>query len=224
MAYSQPFVRVSFGGTLAGGMDIWSCSFHLGSADDERSAELVLADVLTVSDEITDAIKTLVSATETNVPSDVKLTDTKFAGFNTTGAQVGESVTVVSLAQGATGGPYIPQASVVVGLVNTDRAKDPGRYNRFYLPTSQYAFGQFRMSTTEQSAYLGAAQDFVQSLIDIGATVSPSVIVPIVASSKAVAGSSSAVDAVRVGKTIDTQRRRRNSIPEEYTMLPVSYA
>lgn len=111
--------------------------------------------------------------------------------------------------QGTTG-PMPLQVALACSLV-TARPDATGK-GRFFLPwPDKYALaGDFRLSTSQQTAIMGQVRTFLNSAVtSVGAPL-------VVASSK---GYLSNVTAVRLGRLPDTQRSRRARAVEGYASL-----
>lgn len=101
---------------------------------------------------------------------------------------------------------YPLQTACVVSLV-TPRAGASGK-GRCFLPFTSHALSSdYRLTTTNQGAIAAQFKAFLDS-IAAGFTTRP-----VVASSK---GFRSPVTAIRVGRTLDTQRSRRTDLLEGY--------
>lgn len=221
MAYTRPFIRATFGGTTASGGDIWSCNFSIA---DYGTTPTAFPDFFeTVSDRIEDlalAVSNYISDVATKVPDDVTLGYLKLAPIGTDGKYLFAATEYEISDYGSQAGPYVPQASMVNTLVS-DKWKDPGKYNRFYLPFGTAAGGVWCMNDVEQQSYVSALRVFILALNTVleGAAEDGPGLVSVV--SDTALGYISPVMSVRVGRIIDTQRRRRNQLSELYRTLEV---
>lgn len=213
MSYEKPYIKVTFGGTLADGQDIWSCGFHVANySTGTPSSTLALfednkADLATcISDFYNDE--------RSRTPRGAQMEWVKFALIDTDGKYLDEPILVEESSEGSLGSPYVPQVSCVISMVS-GKFRDPGKYSRFYLPTISPAgtFG-YKMSDTEAAGVMNSAKDFLVEFNSILDTADPLQTLLVSAVSSSGSGIQSPITKVRVGEVLDTQRRRRNSIPE----------
>lgn len=217
MAYAYPFIKFSWGGTLADGLEIWSCGLSM-VIDPLPGSPFPQWDTFKSNfASYVSAVETFITTADANVPTGVQLGWVKGALIDTDGTYMDEPVESPATASGTQSGGYLPQGALVYTLVSA-RWKDPGRYNRFYLPTAApTGTTAWRLSEIEAQDAADAGAAFIDSLNLIGGTGFPVVSVL----SPAGSGWSYAVEEVRVGRIIDTQRRRRNAIAEDYHTSPV---
>lgn len=216
MAYVRPFIRLSFGGTLADQNEIWSCNVHLVDATPVSDPEAWFLGLNSFITEYGDEVSSFVSNPNALVPSGVNLGWVKMALIGTDGKYMLEPIEEQRNTNGANAFSYLPQGALVNTLMS-DVWKDPGRYNRFYLPcTLTGAAGAYQLSGTQQNNYADALRDFVEGLnaVDTSGVGTDNTVVGVVSNTRS--GSTRGVIGVRVGRVIDTQRRRRNSLTEAY--------
>ena len=110
-----------------------------------------------------------------------------------------------------------PQAAVVISLrTNTPGARGRGR---LFWPTPAAAVDtNFRIASTLQTAMLTDAKTWFQAIEGILASNFPSIGFNLAVRSKANAATPHVVR-LQVGNVIDTQRRRRDALPESYASL-----
>ena len=113
---------------------------------------------------------------------------------------------------------YPTQSAVAVSL-GTERAGPSGK-GRCFLPAPAIALGSsdFRLPTTNVDTLAQAMADFVVSCSGALATINTSPALVSVVSSK---GFVSPVTKVRVGRVLDTQRRRRGDMVEDYREVAI---
>lgn len=221
MAYLNEFIRVTFGGTLAGDNEIWSCNFHLVQRGGIRPVLEWWSDSTDKIADLGDLLEGYVSSPETLVPNGVALKWVKMALIGTNGEYLTEAVDMPLNAYGSITNSYLPQASIVNSLVSS-KWKDPGRYNRFYLPTASLSgSGQYQLSSGETNAYVGRLKTFIEA---VNTTMSDLIaveytLVGVVSGTRE--GSDLPVSDVRIGRVVDTQRRRRNSLSEAYSTAEI---
>lgn len=109
----------------------------------------------------------------------------------------------------------IPQVTCCVSL-STSKSRGAGSKGRFYPPpTGMQPLTDGRISVDNATAFAGLAKTFLTAVNNSGlGTVS--------VLSTVGDGSALPASGVRVGRVLDTQRRRRNSLTEEYVSVPLS--
>lgn len=137
----------------------------------------------------------------------------------------GQTVAFYSEAQPPIDGTLTPgpaQTAMVVSLL-TDLQRGRASRGRFYVPCGAFGVdsGTGRVSTPVVNDAADAAQDFLDSLNNMpGLDVNnPRVVI---ASNLGNPGPANNVTAIAIGNVLDTQRRRRNQLPETYTERPVT--
>lgn len=212
MAYVHPHVKLSFGGTLADGLEIWSCGLALQFISSPGGELATFNSWQSDFPAYVTAIEDFVSRADSKVPTGVQLTWVKAALIDTDGTYMTEPIEAPATASGGESGGYLPQGALVYTLVSS-RWKDPGRYNRFYLPTAAPTGATgWRLLENEAEDAAASAKLFIETLNTISTTTDT--IVSVV--SPVGTGWGLTVQEVRVGRLIDTQRRRRNAIQEDY--------
>lgn len=219
MPYAENFTTLTMNGTLADGDEIWSAGLHIrGQATFEGEWFTFFS---TRANELRDICEAYISDVATNVPAGAKLTSIKLSRRGTDGKYMNAPIEVQADAQGAITNSYAPQNSMVNTLVSS-RWKDPGRYNRFYLP---FAFGSisgdYELDSVRQAAYVGALATFIGEINDVLEEEGPGASAAVAVLSNSATGTPSLVEEVRIGKVVDTQRRRRNKLNESYMSEPV---
>lgn len=222
MAYGNEFIRITFGGSTAGNNEIWTCGLAIQQFGDILAPLDWFAANATVGDDYAQAVKTFFEYTDTRIPADVKLEWLKMALIGLDGKYMTEAEVFPITSGGQINGPYSPQDACVITL-SDNKFRDPGKYNRFYLPTAGPAgVNEWRFTNGEQLGIATRAAALIGDFNDIGdlyhatnqsrvCVVSPTVFWP-----------TPQVTEVRVGAIVDTQRRRRNKLSEDYVTLPVS--
>lgn len=216
MAYPESFMSVTMNGTIASGNEIWSAGFHVINLSTEPDYNTWRTQVEGFAEEVADRLASMYSNAATLAPYDAPMTSVKFAYLGTDGKYKGEAIEVPVTARGANNTGYLPQGTLVTTL-DSGKFKDPGKYNRFYLPILPGDLaGQWRLTSGQQTAYANNVKSALVDINDIieNAPGSPAWIVGVVSASGT--GYASGVVAVRVGAIVDTQRRRRNKLPEAY--------
>lgn len=215
MAYPYDFIKFTFGGQLAGNNEIWTCGFHIGNSNTDVTAGQFLA----FEDELV-ALSALVRAyivdAAMRIPSGASVQWIKLALIGKDGKYVREPLEYIlpSAGVGASTSGYVPQASTVVTLVSA-KFKDPGKYNRFYLPAAApNSTGAYRLTAAQIAAMSARSAEFLADVNDIAFAIDPQLSVEVVSQNVNMYYSAYAA---RVGDVLDTQRRRRNKIAENYS-------
>ena len=218
MAYAYPYIKFSWGGTLADGLEIWSCGLSLFIGSDPGQVFSQWNTFKSNFSGYVSAVEAFITEPDANVPTGVQLGWVKGALIDTDGTYMDEPIESPATASGTQTGGYLPQGALVYTLVS-DRWKDPGRYNRFYLPTAAPTGATaWRLSENNAQDAADAGAVFINALNAVSGNPLPSVDVL----SPAGSGWTHVVEEVRVGRLIDTQRRRRNAISEDYQTAPVA--
>lgn len=216
MAYTRGFAKLTFGGAIAGGNDIWSCGLSFGGIGNEVAEDSNFALLAAAISDIGDEVQTFIGYTETLVPTGAKLDSIKLAHIGVDGHYLEEAVEIPWVSQGSSNASYVPQNTIVNGLVS-NKWKDPGKNNRFYLPSiPPPTTGAYQLSELEAEGYVSRLASFIEALNDIGVATTGLGGAHVAVVSNSGEGYESSVVEVRVGRVIDTQRRRRNKLDEDY--------
>lgn len=209
MPYPRAHSLLTFFGDGYSGVEIWNTTLRLDSTTRptiEQLEDVALAFQAWWND------GTLAS------PSSRRFLGVKWAPQTTAGRYPdGEDAVEFLLAEpdpGSTGGGY-PQIAIVISL-RTARSRGFASNGRMYLPSAlepSVASGQIQQTAADTLALTSAT--FIAAVADVGIGV-PAVM------SSAGAGRIEQVTGVRIGRVMDTQRRRRNALDEAYTaVVPV---
>lgn len=224
MAFPTNYVKMTWGGTLAAGQDIWSCGLYLdaglGIIDPIDEAQWAAIGELLPT--YAAAVRQLHTDSDTRIPSGARLEWLKLAYLDVDGSYKAEAQEYIypSPVGGGGGTAYIPQVACVVTLVS-EKYKDPGKYNRFYLPAANTSTaGVYKMTAAETAGVAASAAAFIEALEQVYSGETDGVswagsISPVVASKSY--NQIMPVVSLRVGDVLDTQRRRRNKVYENYT-------
>lgn len=230
--YKHSFIKMTLNGSLADGQDIFNCGINLAVNNDTPETEadllnerLFKAYVKNRQEEIKTSTQEFWTDPNMEVPTGVKLEYIKFSLVGKDGKVSTEPaiIDLGSVSGGKSTSAYVPQISSVITL-QSDKWRDPGKYNRFYLPiAAPNGSGQWKISGTQEKAkttatYLKTLKATVTDM-DITNTIVPAA----VSSSNKIEGNFLPITTVKVGNLYDTQRRRRNAISEQYLSAPVNY-
>lgn len=228
--YDRKHVLLTWGGPLPGGEE-WSCGIRLASgvSEDELApiplgiSDQFLADLMV---SYVPAVKTFHSSAATKILSACQLTHIKAAAIGRDGkylpGQVAMVESVFAPVSGGWGGSNVPNQCTLAVTTTTALTRGPAKMGRFYLPLPGQAIGvDGLISAADASNVAGAARTFIEAISDIPGVdiiTSPGASVM----SKVGNGASNRITGVKVGRVIDTQRRRRRSLVEGYSSVAVN--
>ena len=221
MPYPFSFTSLTLNGTLADGNEIFSAGLHLASVVNMVPDAEWNSLYTPISESIATRCEAFFSAVATCVPTGASLTSIKLARIGTDGKYLGEPIEVPTTASGGVNSSYAPQNAIVNTLVS-DKFKDPGKYNRFYLPfANRDPLEEYQLTSLHQNEYAAELADFVGDLnVILADGLTPYYEAVSVVSASGAGNFAPAVE-VRIGRVIDTQRRRRNKLPESYVSVAV---
>lgn len=215
MAYPYSFWKITFGGELAGSDEIWSCGFHVAAGTSDVDLALQPQAGSAEMTAIWTAIESFYTKAYSRAPRVMRLNWLKVATIGTDGRYMGpptEHISEVPIA-GNSDKAFIPSTAVVYTLA-ANKFKDPGKYSRFYLPTVPP--NGVDAYTEDTGMSLNRAETATALIREINAVfVDLNTAYKVRAVSERV-NSYMAITRVRVGNVIDTQRRRRNRLYEQY--------
>ena len=230
MVYDVSHLRLTFGGPLFLS-ETWSCGLRIASVEGAATGPLPQADAVQFCldriTEVTDKVIAYWVALSNATNPAAKLTWVKLNPIQTSGLQYPDTDTVVQTFAPPTAGSVqtqFPQIALAVSLM-TGLARGRAHTGRFYLPAggSIGVDGSGNISTLLALAVADATSDFINALNDWSG-VDPLWGANVHVMSNLDTGRRRKVTSVRVGRTIDTQRRRRSSIPELYEASSVTIA
>lgn len=217
--YPKPFLRITFGGTIYGEQDIWSCGINFAKRSEgenpyppewfDRAQE--------VSDEIDVNVSNWFTDTDMYISQHASLTWVKAAWIGTDGLYLADAG-VTDIGPGVLGSANsspAPQLSTAITF-ETTRRRAPGKHGRIFPPMNIPAITENgHVASYAADAMAVRTAEFltdIQRSLDV---VYNDSLVPIVASQKT--DDHQEIIYVKVGDVIDTQRTRRNAFNEKYT-------
>lgn len=207
--FDSSHVYVQWGGGLPGA-ETWSCGFRMWKAG--GSAE---ADAASMLVGIGAALVAFHSAAVTNISSHCTLSFVKVNTIGTDGKYVGDGTTEATYADvpgGAVSSYVMPNQTALAISTITGFSRGVAHRGRFYLPLPQIDLGaDGRMPTTKASQIRDSALTMRTAVNSAGAGH-----VMTVMSRKAGAPGHRAITGFEVGTVLDTQRRRRRSLLENF--------
>lgn len=219
--YTGNLIKVSLLGKLGNTDEEFSTAFHIGRPFGSVNGTDWEAMGETLAEQIAALAVSLWSNSTTRIPQGWILTTVKFAYINEQGVYNVDPIEVeVPETPGASILGYAPQLALVATSVSAQR-KDPGKYNRMYFPTTvPDLYGGIYLDAGQQQAFADAVANFfseVNAAIEVAGVTG---LLAVVASSKGT-GSTLPIINVRAGRVLDTQRRRRNKLTENYVTSEV---
>lgn len=222
MAYSNSFLKVTWNFSIASTDEIAQTSLNFSSETSYAAA--VARDAIddTTGQALITAMGTLMGNVQLQWASYSRLTGIRVAAVGMSGAELGEAVEIdrttpiVGLENN-----ILPQATIVVSL-RSSSSSGSGNRGRMYLPhvkfplmtASPYAAG------TSTAGLVSAAATFINSCeTAINFVTDDTCFAAIM--SQVGSGTHKQITEVRVGNVVDTQRRRRNQLPETYATAAV---
>lgn len=213
MPYPAGLTKLVAGGTLFGPAgDEWATTLHLANVVGNDANPPITA--------VRDAFEAWFTSANARISQSAALTyvkanrigpDGKYLANTTNEAPVGG----VGGRTGAATGLSFPQISVVVSLL-TDVARGYASRGRFYPPMSAVSLTSEGHISPGQCTEMASAATSLMTALTTGPLAGWKVVV----ASKA-GGNARLVNAVAVGDVVDNQRRRRQSLVETYTTVPV---
>lgn len=207
--FDSTHIYVQWGGKLPGG-EQWSCGFRMWKAAGSTPAD---ATALLVP--ISAAIATYHQGNTTLISGAAKLSYVKVNAIGTDGKYIGQGTTEALYADAGGAGPNIPphpnQVALAISLV-TGYSRGPAHRGRFYMPLPMFAVAADGLISDEDRDYARAAAQTLRTSVNSNASSH----VMVVMSRKAGAPGHRAVTGIEVGRALDTQRRRRRSLVEDY--------
>lgn len=227
MTFDRTHLLLQWGGTLLGG-EIWSNSLRMAGPNlGNDPIGIIPHDQVQswLEGEVKSEVSTWHSSAGASIHSSCKLTYVKLNYIDINGhyydPTTHEYVYPTPVA-GATSSPLLPsQCCVVVSLV-TGLDRGWAHRGRFYSPAPAITLSPVDglMDTTKATSIGAAAKVFLESLSDYPGLDPPTSPNAVVMSAKGT-GATHPVTGVEIGRVIDTQRRRRNALKEQYVLTPV---
>lgn len=222
MAYVRPYVKLTLSGETCDGNEIFNTGLHLSSLDTTTDPYGVFQRVVGQLSNMVPVFTAFWGNTDVNVPTTSAITTIKVALVGTDGkymeqVPVEEEVLII----GSSNAPYSPQDATVITL-DSGKRKDPGKYNRMYIPTAgNVGANAWRRTTTAQLNIATAAATMFHDLEELFGSGEGAAPIYVAVLSSNGSGHDYSVEQVRVGAIVDTQRRRRNKLTEDYVTVPV---
>lgn len=222
MAYPYSFIKMTFGGDLVGTDEIWSCGLHIGKENENTTQSDLESMSLFTTSGINLVLEDFYKSQDSGTPSKMRLQWIKLAAIGTNGKYMGTPVEYFypSAVSGGSTLPFIPSTASAVTLVS-DKFKDPGKYNRFYLPVCAPAGNNaFKERKDQTDAKALQVKGLIEGINIVLMSEFAGLRIRVVSQRSGIYRD---IERVRVGDIIDTQRRRRNALRETYSEEEVTF-
>lgn len=224
MAYDREHGVLVWGGTLPGG-EIWTNSLRMAETEETvLTNDTAGWDVEALLDHYTTVINTHHANSSAYISTRAKLTFVKFNRVNVSGHYIDEMTHLrefAPVAGGASDVHYPNQICIVITLT-TAASRGLAHMGRIFapLPVAAVQDTDGLISTASVGSIIGAYKTFIEALSDVpglDTSGTPGVCVM----SKVGAGMTRRVNGIKVGRVLDTQRRRRNALEENYAIATI---
>jgi len=210
--FDQPHIYLQWGGKLPGG-ESWSCGLRFRNA---APGGPELATTETVPAAITAAVQAFHTRPGSMISQFAKLSFVKFNLITMDGKYANPLTGQAILADIGGGGtattPYHPNQVALAISLTTGFTRGPAHRGRFYMPLPNTALAvDGLVSATDRDSVKASALTFVAALNAVSANAQIAVF-----SRKIGAATNRMVTGVAVGRALDTQRRRRRALVENY--------
>lgn len=223
MSYDRQALLISWLFAILGEEEVAVTSLHV-SGTTSFDAEAALGALSTSDqDDLQDAMSTLMSDSDLQWGNFSQATGLKAAALDTSGHYLAEPVTrdIQTPASGSSTGLVYPADTVVVSLRSPSTFGEANR-GRMYLP--HCAINRVTATPFMNGTAIGnvatAAALFLNTVNDVCNTGPEPGVIQIMSSKGT--GTSKGVTSMAIGNVLDTQRRRRNRLVENYTTRSVS--
>lgn len=216
MAYKYNFIKITALGQLAGTDEIFSFGLHFGSSINDVTSNEYTAFTSSI-DEIAELVRQFWVEPFNGIPNQWQLTSVKMALIATNGKYETWAAPEEFIFDVPISGPDVngsaPQLAAVVTL-QSQKPRDPGKYNRFYVPTRSSGEPRYAIGNQTQQSLADSTVTMIDGIADLLRADKINMNSTVVSASGT--GFALPTQRVKVGSVIDTQRRRRNKLPENY--------
>lgn len=226
--YTSDHGYIQWGGALPGG-EIWSCGLRVASVGGigSPSAATDSWNMKALLDHYTVAIKAMHANSLTQISNRCIL---QWVKFNRVAGDTGLYKDPVSWANyfpdvlggGSSSGPHPPNQICIAITTTTDVSRGPAARGRFFLPMPIVAIGVDGLIPTavilSMKVPLRTMIELMGDVPGVDVAADPS---PVVMSRKAGSPATRKITGIKLGRVLDTQRRRRNALKENYMLEPI---
>jgi hypothetical protein len=207
--FDSSHIYVQWGGKLPGN-EQWSCGFRMWKA-----AGSTEADANALLPGVSAAIAAYHVSTSSQISAAAKLSFVKVNAIGTDGRYIGAGTVEATYADTPGGGAAIPphpnQVALVISLM-TGFSRGPAHRGRFYMPLPVFLPAADGLIADSDRDFARTAAQGLRTAVNTNSSGH----VMAVMSRKAGAPGHRSVTGIEVGRALDTQRRRRRSLVEDY--------
>lgn len=219
MAYAQGFWRISALFTIINTDETAQFDFSLCSNPGMPLATSPPVDLL---EDISARVATLMGSSVISWADYSRFIAVKGVAIAVNGEYADEATLYTRPTAASGSSSSVSPAETICVSLRSGQSLGKGNYGRMYLPHTRLPLttGSPYGDSTAQSTFATAAQTFVQGVNDDAQAVDAQVAMKIM--SQAQGTPAKTVDQVAVGRVIDTQRRRRRSLTENYQFRTIA--
>lgn len=225
MAYDREHGLLVWGGTLPGD-EIWSNSMRMAETEQIiGSNDAAGWDVQELLDHYSTVIKAHHANDSAQINTRAKLTWVKFNRVDINGHYIDPTTyeDLFAPISGAASGSSYPNQVTLVVTFTTAVSRGPANKGRIFtpMPASGVDATTGLISTAAANLIAGAYKTFIEALSDVPGVDSDQSPGACVMSKVGSGVRTHRITGVRVGRVLDTQRRRRNALEEDYSLATV---
>lgn len=214
MPYLAPFMKVTWGGTFDGEEEIWTNGLNFPIGDGVEADPQVVLDATITN--VAATIQAWHTNSDTGISNRCRLEWIKYATIGTDGRYIGDAAIYDYPApvNGGSPGSIETQRSLCLSFKTAER-RGAGANGRIFVPAFRLGVAtNGRLGTSDQADFLAAGRTFI---LNMNTEIQPGLPGSAVSvMSNVGSGSEHEVLRVRVGDVIDSQRRRKNKMLENY--------
>jgi hypothetical protein len=226
--YDRRHVLAQWGGDLPGG-EIWSNSVRLAGSEEGANSSVPSHDDMLawLNGPAKDAVSAFHASADAQVHASAKLTFLKLNAVDIHGRYIEPNTMEYIYPTPVAGGTSFmlhPNQCTLVVAWTTGLSRGPAHRGRIYLPLPGMSVqSDGRISAGNAGQVASAAAIFIKALADQpGLDAGVSDMRAVVMSRRAGTPDTHEITGVDVGRVIDTQRRRRAELAEDYQHAPVA--
>lgn len=210
--FDSTHIYVQWGGKLPGDEE-WSCGFRMWKA-----AGSTPSDATALLSQVSAAISAYHLRSTSHISAKVKLSFVKCNAIDVNGHYQGAGTTeqlFADVSGGGTGSGNNPNQIALAVSLTTGFSRGPAHRGRFFNPCPDVGVDTDGTISPGQALETATSAKALMTAINLGGAEQM-----VVMSRKAGAPGHRAVTGAQVGRILDTQRRRRNSLLENYSTAP----
>lgn len=209
--FSTPHLYLTWGGPLPGN-EQWTCGVRLAPTSAQSEAQAVSAAAALLPDYVTPLKAWFISA-QSMISSTCRMNWVKCNAIGTDGEYIEDTTNEAAFADiyGSVGMAVPNQIALAISLI-TGFNRGPAHRGRFFSPMPAIAVGADGLIAAADRNYTKTSAETLLAGINNQSAVWDVHVM----SRKAGAPAHRSVSGIEVGRVLDTQRRRRNKLPETY--------